>query len=101
MSVTLITTLASALLVVCFLVFWCYQFIELMLLSESDFPGKYDKILWAAVFFLLFFIAPIVFVGWKNAYLAMRAAESRMASGSWKQKYEKMKMREKEEKTQD
>ena len=55
--------------------FWCRQFVELMLLSDSDFPGRHDKILWVAAFFLAFFLAPFVFTFWKQAYIAMRAEE--------------------------
>jgi hypothetical protein len=51
-----------------FLVFWVYQFVQLMLLSEADFPGKYDKCLWAAAFIIAFVAAPFAFLGWKAAY---------------------------------
>lgn len=50
---------------------WIYQFIQLMLLSDADFPGKYDKILWAAAFVLVFPIAPFAFLWWKAAYRSM------------------------------
>ena len=50
---------------------WIYQFIQLMLLSDSDFPGKHDKILWVAAFLLLFPVAPFAFLWWKAAYRSM------------------------------
>jgi hypothetical protein len=57
------------------LLFWCYQFIQLMLLADADFPDRFDKILWFLAFFLAFFITPFVFRFWKQAYLAVRRAE--------------------------
>lgn len=47
---------------------WFYQFVQLMLLSDSDFPGKHDKILWVAAFVLVFVLAPFAFLWWKSAY---------------------------------
>ena len=60
---------------ICLCIFWVFQFVQLMLLSEADFPGKYDKCLWTAAFVFAFFVAPFAFKGWKNAYQAMRAAQ--------------------------
>lgn len=54
---------------------WCYQFIELMLLSDTDFPGRYDKILWALTFMALPPLAPFAFSFWMRAYLVVRRAE--------------------------
>jgi len=59
----LVIFLAGALCVV-----WLRQFVKLMLLSDTDFPGKYDKCLWTAVFVLLSIIAPFAFMFWKSAY---------------------------------
>jgi len=50
---------------------WIYQFIQLMLLSDADFPGKHDKILWVAAFVLVSPIAPFAFLWWKAAYRSM------------------------------
>jgi hypothetical protein len=55
--------------------FWVYQFIQLMLLSDSDFPGRYDKILWVAAFLFAFLVAPFAFLWWKTAYRMMRQEE--------------------------
>ena len=57
-----------------FCIFWVYQFVQLMLLSEVDFPGKYDKCLWTAAFLIAFPLAPFAFFGWKFAYKAMLKA---------------------------
>ncbi len=57
-----------------FLIFWWWQFIQLMMLSDSDFPGRYDKPLWAVLFIVAFAIAPFLFIHWKSACLAMRAS---------------------------
>ena len=56
-------------------VIWVYQFIQLMLLSESDFPGKHDRYLWAAAFIVASPFAPIAFYAWKIAYFAMRSEQ--------------------------
>ncbi len=56
-------------------IFWVFQFVQLMLLSDGDFPGKYDKCLWTAAFILAFFVAPFAFKGWKSAYQEMSALE--------------------------
>jgi hypothetical protein len=56
-------------------IFWSLQFVQLMLLSDSDFPGKYDKCLWTAAFIFAFFFTPFAFMGWKSAYQAMVTAQ--------------------------
>jgi len=55
-----------------FLFFWIHQSVQLMCLSDADFPGRYDKVLWAAGFGLLFFATPIAFFVWKQVYRNMR-----------------------------
>ena len=55
--------------------FWVFQFVQLMLLSDSDFPGKHDKILWGAAFVLAFLVAPFAFLWWKTVYRMMRQKE--------------------------
>lgn len=61
--------------------FWIYQFIQLMLLSESDFPDKYDKYVWVVVFLVVIPLAPIAFLSWKRAYLVVRQASQGRATG--------------------
>jgi hypothetical protein len=55
------------------LIVWWWQFIQLMMFSDSDFPGRYDKPLWAVLFIVACVIAPFLFMHWKSAYLTMRA----------------------------
>lgn len=61
--------LLLCLIVVAFSWWWTTQFIQLMLMSESDFPGRSDKSIWAAAFVLVFFLAPFAFFVWKIVYL--------------------------------
>ncbi len=74
-----ITMEAAALLVagLIFCIFWVYQFVELMLFTDADFPGKYDKCLWTAAFIFAFVLAPFALLGWKYAYKAMLAARTK------------------------
>lgn len=55
-----------------FAIIWCYQFIQLMLLEDTLFPGRRDKILWVVAFIFMFFVAPVAFLFWKSAYLEVR-----------------------------
>ena len=65
--------LASLLLLYFF--FWMWQFVQLMLLSDDDFPGKNDKILWVVTFIVFFMFAPSVFQWWKLSSLHVRDIE--------------------------
>ena len=65
---------AVTILAFCF--FWVYQFVQLMLLSDADFPGTYDKCLWTIAFIAVFVVTPFAFLGWKFAYRAMLAARA-------------------------
>jgi hypothetical protein len=56
------------LLVFCY--FWIEKFVELMLLEDRHFPGRFDKIVWAAVFILIAPLAPFAFRLWKSARTA-------------------------------
>ena len=68
-----VAALAIIVIVLLFLVVWARQFIQLMMFSDSDFPGRYDKPIWAVLFIAAFVIAPFLFIYWKSAYLTMRA----------------------------
>lgn len=50
-------------------IFWVYQFAQLMLLSDANFPGRYDKCLWVAAFCLACVLAPFAFLLWKRTHL--------------------------------
>jgi hypothetical protein len=67
--------LIGFLLVIVYLLFWGQQFIQLLLLGDSDLPGKYDKLCWTLIFILALPVSPILFVYWKGAYLALRQDE--------------------------
>ncbi len=57
------------------ILFWIYQFTQLMLFSDDDFPGRYDKALWVFAFVLACALAPFAFYFWKRAYVEVRIAE--------------------------
>ena len=65
-----IVTLLLLFIVVALIVIWCKEFIFMMALGDSDYPGRYDKTLWFITFFVLFVFAPFLFRGWKNAIKA-------------------------------
>jgi hypothetical protein len=47
--------------------FWIAQFIDLMMMPDDDFPGRFDKVLWVVVFLVLFvLVAPVAFGLWKE-----------------------------------
>ena len=53
-------------LIVIIIIFWFIEFIFLMSLNDSNFPGKSDKVLWFIVFFILPLLAPFLFRSWKK-----------------------------------
>ncbi len=63
------------LLLLIYAVFWGYQFLQLLMLSDADLPGRYDKLCWTAIFLAAAPAAPILFMYWKGAYLALRKTE--------------------------
>ena len=65
-----IFTLLLLYIVVALIVIWCKEFIFMMALGDSDYPGRYDKTLWFITFFILSVFAPFLFRGWKNAIKA-------------------------------
>ncbi len=67
--------LIGLLLVILFLLFWGQQFIQLLLLGDSDLPGRYDKLCWTLIFIVALPVSPFLFVYWKGAYLALRKEE--------------------------
>ena len=76
----IVTALGIALIVfIVIAIIWVYQLIHLMLLADSDFPGRYDKILWVAAFVCVFLLAPFAFIYWKQAYLSLRSEEREQA----------------------
>jgi len=63
-------------------IFWLYQFVQLMLLEDSLFPGCFDKALWVAVFVFVFPLAPFAFLMFKGGLRAQKAGDSSGESGA-------------------
>jgi hypothetical protein len=74
MNVEVLVGLAIGVVVV---LLWGFQFVQLMLLEDADFPGRHDKILWVVTFLVLFFIAPFLFMAWKSALKHIRQSQRR------------------------
>ncbi len=55
--------------------FWIFQFVQLMALSDHDFPGRYDKPLWVAAFLLGTVLGAAAFWFWKSLILSVREQE--------------------------
>ena len=66
--------LVALVVVIAVIYWWCTSFITLMCLSDSDLPGRYDKVLWFVVFFTLWVFAPLLFSMWRKAYLESKKA---------------------------
>jgi hypothetical protein len=48
-------------------VLWVATFMDLMVMPDEDFPGRYDKVLWVLAFLVQpVFIGPIAFALWKE-----------------------------------
>ncbi|MBN2686370.1 MAG: hypothetical protein JXR40_13900 [Pontiellaceae bacterium] len=58
--------------IILYAAFWCYQFSDLMMLSDRQFFGKYDKIIWAAAFIIVSPLAPFAYLFWKKAVEGLR-----------------------------
>jgi hypothetical protein len=57
-------------------VFWLAEIVSLMSMSDGDFPGRFDKPMWAAIIFFAFFLGALAFWIWKlNVKVDQRAQE--------------------------
>jgi hypothetical protein len=54
--------------VVVLAIIWGYQFVQLMLMADEDFPGRFDKLAWSTLFVLAMPLAPFAFLVWRGAY---------------------------------
>ena len=54
------------------LIFWCCQFVLLMLMEDGLFPGAYDKLIWGIAFIFIAPLAPIAFVFWRKTTLLIK-----------------------------
>ena len=59
---------------IAFIYWWASSFVFMMCLSDSDLPGRHDKVLWFITFLMLSLLAPLLFSMWKRAYLEARQA---------------------------
>ena len=57
--------------------FWIFQFVQLMALSDYDFPGRYDKALWVAAFIFTNVLAAAAFWFWKQVIWSVRQEQQR------------------------
>lgn len=57
-------------------VFWVMQLLSLMMMPDDAFPGRYDKIIWAAVLVVLTVFGALLFVIWKKFYQVDRDAHA-------------------------
>ena len=57
--------------------FWVLQFVQLMTLSDYDFPGRHDKALWVAAFLLASVLAAAAFWFWKQVMQSVRDQQQR------------------------
>lgn len=64
----------SLMLLIALGMFWVTEFVQLMLLGDSAFPGRFDKVLWGAAFMIVIPFAPFAFYLWKSARLAELSA---------------------------
>ena len=69
---TIMPLLLFVLVILTVFYFWITEFVQLMLLTEQELGGPHDKLIWAAAFIVLFFIAPFAFRAWRHAVLAAR-----------------------------
>jgi len=53
--------------------FWVSEFVQMMLLEDAFFPGRFDKVVWGAAFIILPPFAPFAFWVWKGASTAERS----------------------------
>jgi hypothetical protein len=54
--------------------FWVVQFLQLMLMEDDLFPGRFDKPLWVAAFIFAPPLAPFAFLMWKYARSGQRSS---------------------------
>jgi len=55
-------------------VFWVRQVLSLMSMKDEDFPGRYDKPIWAALMIFTLFVGAVLFWWWKPMFLRRKLA---------------------------
>ena len=61
------------------LIFWIRQFFDLMARTDDTFPGKYDKVIWAAVFLLTYVFGAFLYLIFKLEEDITQITESKKA----------------------
>ncbi len=56
-------------------IFWIVQFVMLMGMPDSAFPGKYDKVVWGLAMVVLTVVAAVAFREWRYGMERKRKAE--------------------------
>ena len=56
-------------------VFWIVQFVQLMMLEERNFPGRYDKPLWVVAFVFTNVLSAFAFYYWTRVMVATTEIE--------------------------
>ncbi len=67
--------LAFGFVVVVFSCFWAFQFMQLMSLSDEDFPGRHDKILWVIGMVFGNFAGALAFFLWKKLMVQVQSLQ--------------------------
>ena len=62
---TLLAVLA-VLAAVCLAILWAGQLLELMRMTDSDFPGRHDKVLWFVLLLVSGPLGALIFWCWKD-----------------------------------
>jgi len=57
-------------------IFWLWQVVFLMCLSDDEFPGRFDKPLWVAILVFTFVLGALAFWFWKLNMMAERRADA-------------------------
>lgn len=71
----LIPALLLTVLILGYLYLWITQFVQLMVFSDSDFPGRNDKILWVIIYIVFSPLAPFLFMWWKSVSMQVSQLE--------------------------
>ena len=73
---TLLAVLA-VLAAVCLVILWAGQLLELMRMKDSEFPGRYDKVLWFVLLLVSGPLGALIFWCWKD-HRAFELRKARM-----------------------
>ena len=63
----MILFIAGVIVAICLCSFWIEELVRLMSLTDDCFPGRYDKVIWAAIIFFGSIFGAFVFWLWTHA----------------------------------